>query len=374
MPRRSFGSLRKLKSGRYQAKYSGLDGLRHTAPITFSTKRDADTWLAERQAEMSRGIWQSPVQRSKDQVLFDEYFEKFINSRTNKGKPIKASTRELYRRLGRTKLSDFFGVPLSEISQQDIRDWHTRLVETGKITTTAHAYKLLKSVFNDALQMELIQSNPCRIKGAQAASTGKKVVSPTTSEVLAIARSIASRYRLAVLIAAFAGLRFGELTELRRKDVIFSTGNEGFQLRVERAVTYVGGEFVVGPPKSRASVRTIPITRELEVEFRKHLLSMEDKSDDALVFPGERGQHLRNDIFAKSFKRALKKAGARDGITPHSLRHHAASYFAKVGANLPELKEWLGDSSTVAATRYLHSTDRTRSLVDRMTLRLEESA
>ncbi len=42
-----FGSIRALPSGRYQARYTGPDGLLHKAPFTFDTKGDAETWLAD---------------------------------------------------------------------------------------------------------------------------------------------------------------------------------------------------------------------------------------------------------------------------------------------------------------------------------------
>jgi integrase len=310
-----------------------------------------------------------------EQVTFKDYFQRFLETRTTKGRAIKPSTRDLYERLARTKLTTFMDMAISEITQQDVRDWHATHVASGKLTTVAHAYKLLKSVLDDALSMDLIPTNPCKLKGAQSASTGKKVVAPSTRDVIAISEHINPKYRLAVLVAGFAGLRFGELTELRRKDLQFSdTSGRGLSINVERAVTYVNKHFVVGLPKSRASVRRIPVTSELELQLKKHLLEMVDKSPDALLFPGEHGMHLRNDIFAKNFKRALSRAGVSTEVTPHGLRHHAASYLAKVGANLPELKEWLGDSSTLAATRYLHSTDRTEKLVEKMSMNIGASA
>jgi integrase len=267
------------------------------------------------------------------------------------------------------------GMDIATITQQDVRNWHAGQVATGKLTSVSHAYKLLKSVLDYAVNMDLISSSPCRLKGAQSASTGKKVVAPSTHDVISISQHINPKFRLAVLVAGFAGLRFGELTELRRKDLQFSDASgRGLSINVERAVTYVDKRFVVGLPKSRASVRRIPVTSELEVQLKKHLLEMVDKSPDALLFPGEQGLHLRNDIFAKNFKRALNRAGVSKEVTPHGLRHHAASYLAKVGANLPELKEWLGDSSTVAATRYLHSTDRTEKLVEKMSINIGASA
>jgi len=58
--RASFGSVRRLPSGRYQARYSDARMVRHTAPQTFATKKHADDWLATTRADMVRGTWRSP--------------------------------------------------------------------------------------------------------------------------------------------------------------------------------------------------------------------------------------------------------------------------------------------------------------------------
>ncbi|GHB79562.1 hypothetical protein GCM10010377_81970 [Streptomyces viridiviolaceus] len=55
--RRRFGAIRRLPSGRYQARYPGPDGVMRPAPFTFETTADADDWLAEKQTEIRRGEW-----------------------------------------------------------------------------------------------------------------------------------------------------------------------------------------------------------------------------------------------------------------------------------------------------------------------------
>ncbi|MFD8738253.1 hypothetical protein ACFV06_25535 [Streptomyces sp. NPDC059618] len=54
--RRQFGAIRRLKSGRYQARYPGPDGVMPPAPFTFETMADADDWLAEKHSEIRRGV------------------------------------------------------------------------------------------------------------------------------------------------------------------------------------------------------------------------------------------------------------------------------------------------------------------------------
>src|SRR5687767_3767817 len=59
--RASFGSVRQLPSGRWQARYTDTRDNRYTAPHTFATKKSAEDWLSTTRADMVRGVWQSPA-------------------------------------------------------------------------------------------------------------------------------------------------------------------------------------------------------------------------------------------------------------------------------------------------------------------------
>lgn len=97
MPRASTGTLRNMKSGRWQARYTFPDGVRRPAPQTFLTKRDANAWLAMMHADVSRGKW-SPVGATMA-VRFDEYAAKWLTTRGVKGRPLAARTVEGYESL-----------------------------------------------------------------------------------------------------------------------------------------------------------------------------------------------------------------------------------------------------------------------------------
>ena len=87
----------------------------------------------------------------------------------------------------------------------------------------------------------------------------KKIEPASLAELEALVAAMPERYKVMTLIAAWCGLRFGELTELRRKDVDVKAG----VIKVRRAVTRVEGEFVVGTPKSDAGVRDVAIPPHL---------------------------------------------------------------------------------------------------------------
>lgn len=386
MSTRPFGFVRKLPSGRFQASYVGPDSNRYNAPDTFKTKTDARDWLAVERSSILAKTWVSPVeekailakQAEKEAAAtlpkFKDYAERHIEVQTNHyGELLRESTKALYKRLLTTKLKQFHDHTLDEIKTPDITDWWAASTKNGERTSSSKAYKLLSAVMKRAVDESLLSSNPCKVKGAQSAISGRVVTFPTPGQVALIANAINTRYRELVLVKAYSGLRFGEITELRRKDLqkVESIGVNGdliacYQITVSRAVTLVGDKHIVAAPKSRAGVRTVEVIEAITPVIEAVMVSI-NSDPETLLFPAAEGGHLRHDVFMNSWNPTLNRVGLEDsGFTPHSLRHFAGSEFAKTGANVAEIKDWLGDSSTSAVMRYVHPTNRTASLVQKM--------
>ncbi len=380
--RKNWGAIRKLPSNRFQASYVGPDGIRHNAPDTFRTKTDASNWLTAIRAEIQDGTWvAAPLEtmevsaEENSGTLFGEYALRHIDVQTNsRGELLRESTKALYRRLLKTNLKSFLGQDLQVISKPQVDSWYAGMVATGKKTTASKAYKLLSAILKRAVEEGEIAKNPCGIRGAHAATTGKTVDIPTAEEVAAIANAIGPEFKTFVLVAAYGGFRFGELTELRRKDVnpVEKGGQVSYEFRVRRAVTSVDGSFVVDKPKSEKSVRDVPMSPALTASINNHLFNSVPEDPEALLFPASAGGHLPHYVFIKAWNRAVRKAGiSREGITPHSLRHFAGTHYHMAGATIPELMAWLGDSSISAVERYLHVTDRGSEIAGQMTIAAE---
>lgn len=376
MASRPFGFVRKLPSGRFQASYIGPDSNRYNAPATFKTKTEARDWLAVERSLIVTKDWTAPgtVEAASEIPVFKHYAERHIAVQTNHyGELLRESTKALYVRLLNTKLEKFHEFKLDEFTPADITDWWADSTATGERTSASKAYKLLSAVLKRAVDEGHLMSNPCKVKGAQSATSGKTIAFPTPEEVLAIAEHINKRYSNLVLIKAYSGLRFGEITELRRKDLkkVENMGSTGsliacYEVQVSRAVTLVGQDHIVADPKSRASKRTIGLVSRVTTIIDE-VLAQIPNDPEALLFPAAEGGHLRHDVFMNSWNPALERAGLEhSGFTPHSLRHFAGTQYAKAGANIAEIKDWLGDSSTSAVMRYVHSTNRMSSLVENM--------
>lgn len=371
-PRESFGAVRRLPSGRVQASYVGPDGIRHTAPHTFDTLTDARGWLAVQRSKMVEGKWQAAdAARSaaaKSKGTLGDYAATWLNTRTNRqGEHLRPRTRAEYERLLRTTLAPLTPLRLNALTPARVRDWYSEQIEAGTKTQAARSYGLLKAILATAVEDGRIALNPCNIRGGHMASTGKRVEPPTASELATIVQRIAPKYRAAVLIAAWAGCRYGELTELRRRDLIVSQDQTSIVVSIARAVTYVPGRgFVVGGTKSQAGVRMVVLPPHVNQPVLDHLEEYVGHSPDALLFPASDGvTHLAQSTLAKSFYPAREAAGRPD-MPWHALRHHGASRAALAGATLRELQERMGHSTVSAAMKYQHSAGRDAELAKRM--------
>jgi integrase len=214
---------------------------------------------------------------------------------------------------------------------------------------------------NTAADDGLVRRNPCRIKGAsQEASPERPVLS--VAEVYALADAIDPRYRVLVLLAAFGSLRWGELAALRRSDIDLKART----IRVERQLTEVTGcGLLFGLPKSAAGRRTVPLPGVVLADVADHLAQLAQDDDASLIFTSPEGMPLRyGNFYRRVWLPALTRTGM-PGVHIHDLRHAGNSYTANAGANLRELMERMGHSTTRAAMIYLHSTDqRQRALAD----------
>ncbi len=352
MTRRGFGTLRRLPSGRYQASHIAPDGSRHVAPYTFDTRGDADAWLAAQRTDIARGEWERPAP-VRQAVTFASYADSWLATRK-----LTPRTRAEYAKLLAGHLLPTFGpLTLADITPPMVREWHAGLA-TGP-TRKAHAYSLLKTVLATAVADDAIAANPCRIRGAGTTRRARTIRPATLPELAGIVEAMPAPWRAAVLIAAWCGLRFGEIAELRRKDIDL----DGARVRVRRAVTCVAGTDIIGPPKSDAGTRDVAIPPHLVPALRDHLLAHGAPGRDGLLFRSAGGGHLRSGSAMHDAFHVARADVGRPDLRFHDLRHTGATLAAATGATLAELMARLGHSTPAAAMLYQHaSADRDRAI------------
>lgn len=370
--RRGFGQIRKLPSGRYQARYSDPDGrlsqsgdpVRHTAPSTFDTREDAEAWLSDERKLITLGLWEDPKTRAakrRGRITFATYGNAWIEHRE-----LKPRTRSHYQSLLDQHLVPTFGqLPLTTITPEAVKAWHA-LMGPSRPTLRAHAYSLLRSIMADAERDEIITRNPCHIRGAGYSKRVHQIRPATLPEIEQLVAAMPDRFKLMTLFAAWCGLRFGELAELRRKDIDVKAG----VIRIRRAVTRVDGKTIVGTPKSSAGIRDVAIPPHLLPMVKQHLADNITGGREGLLFPGADGRHLApSTLYGKKtlrnrqgkitrqgwgFYEARAIAG-REDLRWHDLRHTGAVLAAATGATLAELMGRLGHSTVSAALKYQHA-------------------
>jgi len=377
---RSFGTVVKTGS-RFAVRYTGPDRRHHTAGLTFSNEIRAQTWLGQELALIERGEWTPPAERRRQaeaaSTTFDEFAREWITNRLVKGRPLKDRTREHYLDIHERLFVALHDRPLASITHTDIERWYRSLPDAP--TMRSHAYSLLKSILRTAVARRLVKESPVSVEGATARATPKDITLLTVAQVQALADAMTPRHRLLVLLAAWCGLRFGELTGLRRRDLDLVEGT----VTVEQAAVTVAGRRVITTPKSTAGRRTVYLPPHLIEDVRQHLAAFTLTDADALVFPGNDGLPLTpGQVYGHAprfnqrtgrqlhpgngFYRARYEIGRPD-FRFHDLRHFAATMAAISGATTKELMQFAGHSDIQVAMRYQEAVnDRKKDLARRM--------
>jgi integrase len=351
--RRRFGRLRRLPSGRWQARYPLLDGQLVTAPRTFATKTEADRYLAAVETDLQRGDVQDPRTGSEQ---LRPYAERWVGTRRVRGKPLAPRTVALYEwQLQRHILPTLGRRQLRDLDPAAVRGWYERLADptTGPgAITAAKCYRLLRAILNTAVRDGELRSNPCVLVGAGDEHSAPRPA-VALDEVLRIAAAVPDRWRAFVLVAAFGGLRIGELTALTRDHVDLDRGT----VDVVASAGYLpGGRRHVGPPKSRAGVRVIALPEIAADSLRRHVALYAEQEPDGLVFIGPRGGAVRESTFGtKVWRPTLHKLNLSH-LHFHDLRGFAATLAAVSGATTAELMYRLGHATPDLALRYQRAT------------------
>ena len=173
------------------------------------------------------------------------------------------------------------------------------------------------------------------------------------------------RYRVLGLRAAGAGLRQGEALGVTVDRVDFLRR----QLRVDRQlVTPDQGESHFGPPKSKASTRTVPLANVVLEGIAEHFRQF-SPGPEGLVITYVDGRAVRRNRFGAMWRQSIVRAGLPRAFRYHDLRHHFASALIAGGCSVKVVQKALGHASArETLDTYGHlwpdSEDLTRRAID----------
>jgi integrase len=364
------GSVRKLTSGRYQVRFTDQNGQRRSYG-TFSNKKAATDALRLALTQVELETYQPEKVRQLKlgkTITLEQAAERYRELGTRGGKPLSPRTLFEYQCYISRDLAHLAKKPIAAITQDDVEAWWIAVGEKGTLSLRTKVYSHLKSITGFALRKGWIATDPCQIRGGSQSPIIKNFSIPTVEQVKVIIDNAPDEYKALFAIAAWGGLRKGELLELRRKDFSLINNNHApmYQISVQRGIIWLnGGAVEVRLPKWE-STRDLLLPAHVSALIRSHL-SRVPLDPEALVFPTHTKrsyEHLGNHKLNRTWYRLRADANYTGSF--HSLRSFAGTQYAIAGATLREIMLRLGHTSASTAMRYQRDGQRSSEIVSRL--------
>ncbi|MFD5950633.1 tyrosine-type recombinase/integrase [Streptomyces collinus] len=363
---------------RYRARYVGPDGSEKSKSFPDKQKRKAEQWLANIEADMSRGDYVDP---DSGKVTFEQYATGWMATQITD--PL---TRESVESRLRLHAIPYLGTrPMSSFTPSHLRLWLRILEDRGLSAGYRRGiFAHVSTVFTAAVEDRIIRVNPCSARSVKAPRLEPRKVKPwSVGKVTAVRAALPDRYQDLVNVAAGLGLRQGEAFGLAVEDVDFLGG----VVHVVRQVKLLQRHRAVFAPPKSGRERDVPLPESVAFALAGHLerhpaprVTLPWKTLDgppvtaSLLFTSAEGLALnRNRFNDRVWRPALRTAGVDPGRSNgmHALRHFYASVLLDAGESIKALSEYLGHHDPGFTLRtYTHlmpsSETRTRAAVDRV--------
>lgn len=366
-------SVSKTVDGSWRARFRPTPGGPQVSQ-NFARKVDAQRWLAEQSAAIITGQYVDP---KAGRVTFKEYAEAWREAQVHRPNS-RNHVETMLRRHAYPALGDR---PLSQILPSEIQAWVKRLSDEDPGSkrkalapnTVGVVHGLVSSVMKAAVRDRRILANPC--EGTRLPKVSRAKVEPlTTAQVRQLEAALPERLRALVTFAAGTGLRQGEVLGLTldrlhmlRREVVVD----------RQLITRVKLDPVLGPPKTPASVRTVPLPNSVITVMAAHLAAF-PPGPEGFVFTLEDGKPITRQAFGRVWRPAAATADVPLGTGMHALRHYYASLLIRYGESVKTVQARLGHASaSETLDTYSHlwpdSDDRTRDAIDSVAESASES-
>jgi len=323
------------KGRRYRAQYRRPDQ-RLTQKRGFKTKREAELFLATVEVDVSQGRYLDP---SVARVTVADWMQIWLAARGD----LRATTRSRVTQIIQKHIEPELGrIQIGNLTRLKVQEWATAL--PGAPATVRKTVNVLSGALRFAVEDGRLPSNPAqRLKLPKVVKSAKRYLSH--EQVAALAHAVGELsdgfqhgYHLAVLVLAYCGLRWGELSGLRVRDVDLAKR----RMTIRQTVVADRGYQRIEAPKDYEH-RSIPIPQFL---CRPLASQIAGRGPDEPVFYGIRTKTwLRNHVFRVGWFDPAATAVGLKGLTPHELRHTAASLAVSAGANVKAVQRILGHAS-----------------------------
>ena len=306
---------------------------------SFATKREARLWMAEQDADAQRGIWTDPnLGRETVAAIAAEWQA----SRQRTGPKTRIGHDSI---LAHHVVPEFGPRRLATIDAADIQKWVNTLATERAPNTVHNCFAVLRLVMDFAVRRRYIAVNPCLSVERPSKRRRVKINALDHQQVQSLAGSMPDpQARLAVLMAAYMGLRSGELWALRRASVnllrrelvVDEALKELTTAQTDRlpdGYERITPSLVIGPTKTHAT-RKLSIPQFLAAELESF---MEPGSPQSFLFTDSDGGPIRHTNF---YKRTFKPLAGATRF--HDLRHTCAALLIDQGAHPAAIQRHLG--------------------------------
>lgn len=294
-------------------------------------------------------------------ITLVEYFERFIN---RKKVSCEMTTIHGYFVIFKNiKNHPISQKCITEISNDDIQEYLYSQRSHLKDTTIKKHYVLLKSMFKNLLDEELIQKDI--FKSVSVPKENKYIVDVknvySKNEIINLLNMVEGTFlELPVNLSLYLGLRRGEIVGLKWGNVFF----EDRYVYICNTITRAGNVICEKTVKTRSSFRKIAfdehICRLLKKEkVRQEEISKKTKAKFEYVMSSDDGEHINPDKISKMFYNFIFNSNLRK-IRFHDLRHTFASIANHMGMTLFDISKTLGHSDTSVTSKvYVHLFEET---------------
>ncbi|MEU2075520.1 tyrosine-type recombinase/integrase [Streptomyces sp. NPDC013489] len=323
--------------GRWRVRWYGPDGKGKAK--TFGKLPQAEAEVQALTARLDKGSYRDPQSaKAALRVVAEEWH----GSLRKQGRRTKDDYRELLDLYVIPKWGDW---QTGAIQWRDVSEWVNDLCtlpgKRGKSLSPARiakTYYVLSGVMKHAVKSHRIAASPCHDHDLPRNDDQDDHVYLTHDQLETLAEN-AGRYQTFVRTLGYTGIRWGEAIAIK----VGRTQLADRRIRILQAYSDVDGHLELGPVKNHEK-RSVPLPRSFADEL---LPLVEGRHRDELLFTAPEGGPMRYPNFRRrDWDKAVQAAGL-DGLnlTPHKLRHTAASLAIAAGADPKVVQTMLGHKS-----------------------------
>lgn len=344
------------RNNKYTVRYSVYDetGKRRQKRKTFNSSTAAKKFKIEIEKQLLDNTY---IEETKDTL--SQYLHDWLESRKNQ---IAPNTYRGYKKNIEHITKIIGNKNLQKLTPVHIRKAYEELLTELSSTSVLYIHRTLNKALKDAVRDQLISRNPCEFVEAPKKDPTFEACFLHPDEIPELLNAFKNHdLYLAVALGVLRGLRRNEILALTWQDIDLRANI----IHVRHNINWNGDSYSLDRPKSKKSIRTVPISNKLkelfkeqkrrQIEYKQKFWNKYYKSDFVITYKD--GTLIKPATFSKTFARELKNNGLRH-VRFHDLRHTAASLMLIEGVQLKVVSEILGHSTvSITADLYSHVID-----------------